>query len=382
MTQLVKEKDFQKAIFDCLQEGIVVVGSDQRVVFANEASRGLLGLGGRKITGESLRSLIKAKALVLLADEFEEHRHPISHQEIRVRTPASRIYSVSIIPVGEKDGVATHSVWIISDQTETHRRAAERHQQESIRSLATLTAGIAHEIKNPLNSMNIHAQLIAKAARDFADTQEPSPQLERLDKSTGVLLEEISRLARIVDQFIKAVRPVKLSQRPTNINTLLNTVADLIRPECHARHIELELDLDPVMPLINLDGEQLHQAILNVAKNGMEAIDKPEGRLVLRSMVKSDLALIEIEDNGCGIPEAERLTIFEPYHTTKFEGSGLGLMVVFRIVSAHKGALGLDSEVGQGTVFKIALPLDERPVRLLNVDAHPETVIPTDLQTS
>src|SRR5690606_24268365 len=151
----------------------------------------------------------------------------------------------------------------------------------------------------------------------------------------------------------------------TQVNSLVETLADLVRPECKERRIELELDLDPAIPPFGLDPEQIYQALLNVVRNAIEAIDKPEGHLALRTHLRSDQVLIEVEDNGCGIPEESRLSIFEPYNTTKFNGTGLGLMVVFRIISAHGGAIGLDSEVGRGTVFRIALPLDERPVRLL-----------------
>ncbi|MBI5153600.1 PAS domain-containing protein [Candidatus Poribacteria bacterium] len=365
LTQILKEKDFQRAVFDSLLEGILVVDRTGTIVFANEASRGLLGLGSQKVLGRSAGQVLRAKALKAIADEFDANRQPIVQREVRVRTPDPRIYSVSILPIEDESGGVAHGLWIVGDLTETHRRAAERHQVESIQSLATLTAGIAHEIKNPLNSMNIHAQLIARAAGEFAAASAGDPALERLQRSTGVLLEEIARLTRIVDQFTKAARPAKLSPRPADINSIIETVAELIAPECQARHIALAVDPDPLLPKIQADSEQLQQAILNIAKNAMEAIDKPEGVISLRTAMKGDHLLIEVEDNGCGIPDEDRLRVFEPYHTTKFNGTGLGLMVVFRIVSAHGGIIGLDSEVGRGTTLRIALPVDERPVLLL-----------------
>jgi signal transduction histidine kinase len=154
-----------------------------------------------------------------------------------------------------------------------------------------------------------------------------------------------------------------------------------VTPECAARHIELVVDLEPTLPPLQIDPEQIHQALLNVVKNALEAIDKPDGVVAIRSILRGEAALIEVEDNGCGIAEADRLRIFEPYHTTKFNGTGLGLMVVLRIVTSHGGRLGIDSEVGRGTVFRIALPLDERPVRLLgpgegNADPTPLEVAP------
>lgn len=149
------------------------------------------------------------------------------------------------------------------------------------------------------------------------------------------------------------------------MNEVVESVAELLRPECERRRIDLVLDLDAENPALSLDPEQAKQAVLNLAKNALEAIDKPAGRIVLRTVLRGDHLVVEVEDNGCGIAEDDRLRIFEPYHTTKFEGTGLGLMIVFRIVTAHGGEIGLDSELGEGATFRLAFPLHERPVRLL-----------------
>jgi len=366
LTQLVKEKDLQRAVFDALQEAVVVVGADGRVVFANEACRGLLGFDPRKSVGEPLRRCMKARSLRALAEELAEEPRRVDRREFRVRTPSPRLYSVSVVPIGgEEDGAAGLQVWIVGDRTAENDRAREQQQLESIQSLATLTAGIAHEIKNPLNSLNIHAQLIARSAREISKRGDDVPEADRLVHSAEVLIEEIARVTRIVDQFIKAARPPRLALRMADLNDVVRDVARLIEPECQHRGIALELDLDPAMPRVEIDADQIRQAVVNLAKNALEAIDKPEGHVALRTMLGGEAAVVEVEDNGCGISEADRLRIFEPYHTTKFEGSGLGLMVVFRIVQAHNGAIVLDSDVGRGSSFRIALPLTERPVRLL-----------------
>lgn len=359
--RLVKEKAFHQAVFDSLMEGIFVVDSEGVLVFHNEAARHLLGAGDRPLAGEPAHEAIRSPALRKILEEFGGRQEAINQREVRIRYPERRVYSISVLPIAGGEDEDPFSVWIVSDQTEAARRTQERHQGESIRSLATLIAGIAHEIKNPLNSLTIHAQLVASAARDFAETQKDheTPELQRLQRSTSVLQEEIQRLTRIVEQFIDAARPPRLDTKPCDVNAIVTAVADLIRPECTERRIDLVCALESDLPAISLDGEQVQQAILNIAKNAMEAIDKPDGEIVLRTALRDRNILIEVEDNGCGIPEGERLRIFEPYHTTKFNGSGLGLMVVFRIVSAHRGEISLDSQVGEGTTFSIALPLDE-----------------------
>lgn len=369
---LLREKDLQRVLLDSLQEGVFVVDGERRVMFANEACRGLLGWGGgRRIVGQLLSTVLRARRLQDLAEEFDETCRPVHQREVRVRTPKPRVYSVTIEPLASEDDRPGHAVWIITDQTEARRRAVEERQVENMRSLATLTAGIAHEVKNPLNSLNIHAQLIQRMTSDFQDDYPDDPRVERLGKSSAVLTEEIARLSRIVDQFIKAVRPSNLNISPVPAGELFGRVLDLVGPECKDRRIDLVMNVEADLPPLPVDPEQLEQALLNVAKNAMEAIDKPEGQIEFRASLAGEHALIEIEDNGCGIEDDDKLRIFEPYHTTKFHGSGLGLMVVFRIISAHKGLIGLDSVPGQGTVFKMALPLGEKPVRLLESEMSP-----------
>lgn len=370
LSQVLREKAFLEAVFDSITEGVIVAERGMKVVFINEAARHLLGLPAEDTVGRSLEKLLRVRVLLDLMHEFNQSTEPIRQREITLRTPATRLYSITIVPIENGDGLATHSVWIISDRTELRRAAQQQRQVDNMESLAALTAGVAHEVKNPLNSLNIHAQLISKAVAELRARHGDTPALERLEKSSAVMIEEIDRLARVVDTFIRAVRPVRPSLRKESINRVIENLAELVGPECQSRGIELTLSLDPEIPPLLIDPEQIQQALLNLLRNAIEAIDKPAGHIAIRSTLKTDHALVEVEDNGCGIPEEDRLKVFEPYHTTKFTGTGLGLMMVFRIVKAHRGALALSSEVGAGTVFSVALPLDERPLRMIEAQVE------------
>lgn len=371
LAQILREKAFLEIILDSLTEGVVVAGQGTKVVFINETAKQLLGLTRTECLGKEIAALLKAKSLQEVAEEFYETLEPVRQRTVTVRTPKVRHYAVTVIPIENDDAIMTHSVWIVSDRTEEERRAKEAQQVENMESLAVLTAGVAHEVKNPLNSLNIHAQLLAKGFRELQDRFGHDAKIERLQKSTHVILEEIERLAHVVDDFIHAVRPVRPNFQKTSLNRIVMNLAELFGPDCRERGIELTLTLDPDDPPLLIDADQIHQALLNVVKNAMEAIEGPGGRLNIRTQTKSDHVLVEVEDNGCGIAEDDRLRIFEPYHTTKFSGSGLGLVLVFRIVKAHRGAIGLNSEIGVGTVFSIALPLDERPIRMLPAQVEP-----------
>lgn len=373
LAQVLREKAFLEVIFDSITEGIVVTEQDQRVVFLNEAAKQFLALGGKEVLGAPLREVMRAEELRDLASEFSREGRPVRQREVSLPQKPPRVFAVTVVPIENEEGLATHAVWILGDRTDAARRAEEQRQMQHMESLATLTAGVAHEVKNPLNSLNIHAQLAAKGLEHLRG-QLPggdNPALERMERSLNVILEENQRLARVVDDFTKAVRPVRPNLRRENLDTLLVAVAELIAPECRQRGIELVLTPDPETPQLLIDRQQIQQALLNILKNAMEAIDKPEGRIVLRTRLRADHVLIEVQDNGCGIPEEERLRIFEPYHSTKFSGTGLGLMMVYRIVRAHRGAIALDSEPEVGTLFSIALPLDERPVRMLEAQVDP-----------
>jgi two-component system, sporulation sensor kinase E len=393
IAHLLKEMHFVEDTLASLPTGVLVADKDFGIRSVNDAAREILSLrAGAKLEAVSLREVLRRAELVAVLDEFQEFHEEIRQREVSLPAPRQKFLNVSVVPFLNHD--VEHeggTVWILEDRTEIERRNEERRQGSRIESLATLTAGIAHEIKNPLNSLTIHIQLLRKGAAKLHEASGPSVELDRMTRSAEILEEEVRRLTTIVEEFLTAVRPIKPTLRKASVNDLMMSLAELLGPECREFGIELVLDLDPSVPLLRLDPELIRQAILNLARNAIEAIHPPGepekrngGRIVLRTQLKSDHALIEVEDDGCGIPEIERLRIFEPYHTTKFNGTGLGLMVVYKCIHAHDGRIGLTSREGVGTVFHIALPLDERPVRLLAaptvVPLEAEAIPPTDAE--
>lgn len=366
LAQVIREKAFLEVVFDSITEALVVVEQSGRIVYVNEAARQLLVLGRMNVVGKKLEGLLREEELRNLAEEFARDATPIRQREVVINESPRRVFGVSIVPIENETGLITHAVWIASDRTDIHRVSEEKRQIEQIETMAVLTAGVAHEVKNPLNSMQIHTQLLQRAARDIRKIHGEDAALLRLEKSSAVIMEEIGRLARIVDDFIRAVRPVEPNILPSAINETARTVADLVAPECLMKGVNLTLDLDPDNPQLPMDSEQIRQVLLNIVKNAVEAIPEDRrGKVTIRTIEKNDHVLVEVEDNGVGIPDADRLRIFQPYHTTKFSGTGLGLMVVYRIVKAHRGAVGVRSTLDEGTVFSIALPRGERPPRML-----------------
>jgi len=393
-SHLLRERDFFESVVRSVPQGVMVADGELNLVWANDSARELLSLRpGARLDGTPMRDVLRRPELAAVLREYEDFRAEILQREVVIAAPRMRVLSVTAVPfrVGMSELGEGASTWVIADRTETERRSEERRQSARIESLATLTAGIAHEIKNPLNSLTIHVQLLRKGAERVAQSLgEDSPEVARMRRSAEILEEEVHRLATIVEEFLGAVRPIRAQFRKASIADLLVSLAELFGPECESHGIELALDLDPSMPLLRMDPDLIRQALVNLIRNAIEAIAPPGeekrhgGRIVLRTALKADHALIEVQDDGPGIAEEDRLRIFEPYHTTKFHGTGLGLMVVYKCVHAHDGRVGLTSEPGAGTVFHIALPLDEKPVRLLGartllpLEIDAESVVPGD----
>lgn len=381
----LREQRTLEAALDLIGDGVVVVDPAGKISFLNVAAREILSIGSaRRCVGEHWRRLVNTDELSPLRELLEQAdavRASLNREPVLLRSPRALTLEVSVFHLDEDDvrrsprsqfarmktraSVEHPRVWILHDTGDRERTRDASDRERSVEFLTTLTAGLAHEIRNPLNSLGIHASVLRAGLREVA--RDPAAaDVSRLQRSTEVFQEELSRLGEIVKQFLIAARPVRLDRRPTRLGDLLEAVAELLRPECAQRKITLTLETDPDLPPVPVDAGQLRQVVLNLAKNAVEAIPAGDpGRVTLRCALARDHALITVTDTGIGIKPEDKVKIFEPYYTTKENGSGLGLMVVWRIVRAHGGALAIDSAPGRGTTFSLALPLDARPIRLL-----------------
>jgi two-component system, sporulation sensor kinase E len=363
LEDVVRERNFFESIFEELSEGIVVTDAEGRVILINREARGMLGLrGGAKVLGQPLIDLVRDEGLlqVLLGSAATR----LDHWEVEIEHPARRDLLLTLLLMRDSDtGEVKARVLILADVTEHRRREREQARAERLASLAVLTAGVAHEIKNPLNSLRIHGQLLQQS---LADAHWPSEiQAERSRRSAGIILEEIQRLARIVEQFMQAVRPVAPNLTQHNLNVILRRVLEALAPQQHDPELHLELDLDPQLPDVWVDDQQMAQVFVNLIRNALESFDKPVRLLRISSRTVDSTAEVTVADNGGGIASENLERIYQPYFTTKFGGTGLGLMVVHRIVGEHGGRIVIKSREHEGTEVTVQLPLAKRPPRLL-----------------
>ncbi|MEY2599272.1 MAG: Sensor protein ZraS, partial [Verrucomicrobiota bacterium] len=248
---------------------------------------------------------------------------------------------------------------ILRDITESRRSTEETIHSERLSALTLLAAGVAHEIGNPLNSLHIHIQLLERKLRKVHEALRPE-----LQNALEVAKGEISRLDAIVQQFLGAIRPAHLDLSQQNLNSLVRESVEFLRPEIDDRHIRIEEKLRADLPLLHMDPTQIKQAFYNVIKNAFQAM-REGGVLRIETSLEEHFARITFTDTGGGISPKDMSKIFEPYYTTKAGGSGLGLLIVRRIVREHGGEIDLVSLDGHGLEFSIRLPLQEKRLRML-----------------
>ena len=233
-------------------------------------------------------------------------------------------------------------------QDATQLAAAEKRDL-----LARLLGRLAHEIRNPLSSLDIHVQLLEE------DLGAMAPQLrEQLNPRLEIIHGELHRLEGIVERFLRLAGPSGLDLEPVGISKIAMHVCELLRPEAAAREIEISTRVEDSLPRVMADPVRLTQALLNLVINAMQAVER-KGRIEVIAEVVDGKISVAVCDDGPGIQPEELALIFDPYFTTKSEGSGLGLWIAQQIVSAHGGTLQAQNAPARGAVFTMLLPLKE-----------------------
>ena len=354
---LADENERLDAVLDSMLDGIVVCDEDHAPILVNKAADRLLPMAQAELFDLPLWESVRDEELADFFDAALNGEESVIDREFALNAKSgTRIISVSVTPlVREKRirGTLIH----VEETTDKRRREARLRRAENLASLTTLAAGVAHEIKNPLGSISIHVQLMRKALKGRAD--EPP-----IDRYLDVVTEEIDRLNKIVVDFLFAVRPMDIVPINDDLNALLRELAEFMRVEVESAGIELSVDYGKDVPPFPFDRRYLKQALLNLVKNAAAAM--PDGgSLRLTSEASAEEARISVADSGVGIPEDRLGKIFEPYYTTKENGTGLGLTLTYKIVKEHGGDITVTSKAGQGSTFVIALPIPQRDRRMI-----------------
>ncbi len=357
VTRLIREKGFLEKVFEALHEGVIILDPHGVIGFLNHAAGQFFGLDPEQATGEEISTQIRGLDWGALG----KPGRTIS-RDLEVFYPEKRFLNFYLAPIDDADepNEPLGYVMLVRDLTTTRAEAEETLESERLNALTLLAAGVAHEIGNPLNSLDIHLQLLGRKLKKLSPN-ERGP----LEENLSTAREEIQRLDIILKQFLHAVRPTTPHRERKDLHAILNETLKLLEPDLASRRISVQLDLAESMPPATVDPGQFQQVFYNLIRNAYQAISCDEGRITIRTRVSDFEYVISIEDNGTGISPEHMGSIFEPYRTTKSSGSGLGLLIVRRIIREHGGEIAIESEENQGTRVMIHLPHSDRPVRLL-----------------
>jgi len=329
-----------------LQDGLMLFTRDYRAVLVSASAERFVGKPRREILGQPIEEVFSNTTVLgrMVLDAFERHE-PLNAIEFENESQRRIELSIDFIEEhGERIGALltirdAESVQKIEDEIELSRRLA---------AIGRLTSGVAHEVKNPINAIVLHLEVLNEKIPNMA------PDAKR---HVDVISSEIRRLDRVVQTLVDFSRPVELRLAEMDLRRTLEDVALLAIPQANDLGIKLVRDIAPEPLPVRIDGDLIKQAVLNVVLNGIQSMNGKAGTLTLHAYRDNGIVTVDVRDEGGGIPPALRDKIFNLYFTTKKGGSGIGLAMTYRVMQLHNGSVEFDSRDGQGTTFHLRLPV-------------------------
>jgi PAS domain S-box-containing protein len=362
-TEVQNARIYNETLLQNLTTGVIAANADRRVTIFNKEAEQITGSGADSVIGQTLDNLPPALGKILAhtlrSGETQEH------QEIALRSPSQPLtVRASSSIFHDRNGRMLGALMVVTDVTALKRLESQIRRSDRLASLGTLSAGMAHEIKNPLVSIKTFAQLLPERYQDsdFRDT------------FSTLIGHEIDRIDTLVNQLLRFARPAKPLLRPMHVHDVLEKSLQLVGHRLYQKQIKLTRHWRANVDTIRADADQLEQVFLNFFLNAMDAMDNG-GELTVSTEIRGgdewfhavastngdgevhEVLRISVRDNGVGIRPEDIPHVFDPFFTTKNYGTGLGLSVVHGIIQEHRGHIEVDSEPAKGTAFHILLPL-------------------------
>jgi signal transduction histidine kinase len=338
-----------------LEEGIVITDTKGHPVFINRKAGDWLG-SARASEKQPLWNQAQDPSLASFLKENLLSAKTRSVHNLRILSPKEMQLRVTIFPCIKEE--KQNIVALLSDITSRTEQEFEAAMLTRMESLVRLAGGIAHEIGNPLNAITIHLELLKKRLGGL-----PDGKRQELADSLSDIQNETRRLDRIIRNFLKATRKPPLRFQLDNLNDVVADALSFLKPQLDASRIQVKFQTDENLPVFLLDRERLYYAFMNLIKNALEAMPQG-GSLKIALTHKQNCAVVTLTDTGSGIAEKDIPKIFDIYYTTKQEGAGLGLMMVYDAIAEHGGKIEVVSKPNRGTTFKILLPIREPQLQL------------------
>ena len=352
---LAREHGFMESVFNSIREGIIIIDDTYHLVYHNAVAKEMFGIPDDY-------SRIRIPTLIRELD-WNHFFGPdgisarTTYHEIEILYPRRRVLNFYAVPrKAEEDH--SFATLIFNDITTTYDRLSSEAENERAQLITTLAAEVAHEIGNPLNSLYLNLQLLQKSLDrgefDLNDGKEMVAEAK----------SEVERLDNIIHQFLHALRPTKPQLHPTDIKRAVLESLNFMRHEIEGKNVTVNCLWSDDLPKIRGDVDLLKQAFYNLIKNAVQAM--PQGGTLSISCSSDEHSVyVDVMDQGSGIRQEDAQRLFTPFFTTKANGNGLGLMVVERIVRDHGGRLSFESQVGEGTRFRLAFPVMGSRIRVL-----------------
>ena len=350
-------------ILDSFAIGVVVLDDKDQLTMANDSARQLLPEIPPGYTSldfiEVLKDRPKLQELVKAATRQGVYRQDIEHDLGRPGDPWP--VRVTTLPLKDPQKRTTGTLLLVHDVREAVRIERQMRTAERLSALGTLAAAMAHEIRNPLEAMNLNLALLERSLVS------PVPQArgsEKTGKYMKILESEISRLGSIVENFLSFARPSDAPTGELRVDVLLRQIVDLLANQAKSRNVNLDLSTEENLTVVGIE-DLLKQAFLNLMINSLEAMPGGGSLRIRAEAVRqqaadgkaADLVTVSIRDTGVGVPPEQLARLFDPYFTTRPKGTGLGLTIVHRVIDEHHGRIRVASVPGEGTTFTVELPM-------------------------
>jgi signal transduction histidine kinase len=330
-----------------LQDGILLFTGDGRAVLVSEAARRFLAIDRNAILGRHAREIFDSSTVLgqMLREAFDAGA---TLAQVEIRTETGRRIQVSLDLIhDDRTSPGLGALVTLHDLESVEEIGSELELSRRMAAIGRLTSGVGHEVKNPINAIVVHLELLKTKLGDAS-----APAVRHLE----VIDAEIHRLDRVVQTLVDFSRPVELRLSEQDLRPVIDDVLALAAEELSTHNVTLVSRL-PSKPLVaKIDADLLKQAVLNVIQNGAQAMEQG-GRLEVVLEEEGKTAVLRVSDEGPGIPEEIREKIFDLYFTTKSGGSGIGLAMTYRILQFHHGSVEVESEVGRGAEFLLRIPL-------------------------
>ncbi len=345
--ELRSNEQYLESFINNTSDAIVVIDMEGQALRINRAFEKIFGWSSEQVVGQQMLSI----PVDLVAETREVWQRvkdggQVTGLETKRQRKDLRLIDVSVTvsPIRDDQGKVVALACIYRDITERKRTEELLRQSDKLSAVGQLAAGVGHEIRNPLAVIKGFIQLLQ---------QRYTGSEEYFD----IMLSEVDRIEEIIREFLLLAKPQMISFSQHDLHTLLENIVVLVGTQAIMNNVQIRLEFEPGVPPVECDKNQMKQVFINLVKNAIEAM--PSGGEVTVKVCRQgqDKVQIMFSDQGCGIPEHKLSRLGEPFFTTKEKGTGLGLMVSYKIIHNHRGSISVSSKVGRGTRFKINLPL-------------------------